>query len=95
MAQSDPNSTKTSTHKKTANKATMAAKETEEIEQISSETDEFEDIADTTSEDDVKRRKRRGSKKMNEKVRALIRLAKEQGHVTYKEINKALGETCQ
>jgi len=70
----------------------MAAKETEEIEQISSETDEFEDIADTTSEDDVKRRKRRGSKKMNEKVRALIRLAKEQGHVTYKEINKALGE---
>ena len=37
-------------------------------------------------------RKRRTSKKINDKVRALIRLAKEQGHVTYKEINKALGE---
>ncbi len=55
----------------------------------------FED-EDAEGEDELAEdgtpRKRRTSKKINDKVRALIRLAKEQGHVTYKEINKALGE---
>lgn len=60
--------------------------------ELEPEVPEVQDVADVVSEDDSKPRKRRGSKKMNEKVRALIRLAKEQGHVTYKEINKALGE---
>ena len=60
--------------------------------ELEPEVPEIQDVADVVSEDDSKPRKRRGSKKMNEKVRALIRLAKEQGHVTYKEINKALGE---
>ncbi len=60
--------------------------------ELEPEVPEVQDVATVVSEDDSKPRKRRGSKKMNEKVRALIRLAKEQGHVTYKEINKALGE---
>ncbi|MEQ9825430.1 MAG: RNA polymerase sigma factor RpoD [Puniceicoccaceae bacterium] len=91
MAQSDPKSKKTSTRDKTANKAKSPVKKAE-MPELEPEVPEIQDVADVVSEDDSKPRKRRGSKKMNEKVRALIRLAKEQGHVTYKEINKALGE---
>jgi len=91
MAQSDPKSKKTSAHEDTVSKSKPTAKITDEIEQTS-DFIESDDLSEGGSEDEIKRRKRRGSKKMNEKVRALIRLAKEQGHVTYKEINKALGD---
>ena len=52
------------------------------------EDDEVEGEDELT--EDSNPRKRRTSKKINDKVRALIRLAKDRGHVTYKEINKAL-----
>ncbi len=90
MAQSDPKSKKTSTSKKAAPKAKSSEKKIKATEQTT-ESSVSEDVA-VAAVEEAKPRKRRGSKKMNEKVRALIRLAKEQGHVTYKEINKALGD---
>jgi RNA polymerase primary sigma factor len=69
----------------------------EETEDDVEEVDETEDLEETVSldEDGVaipSIKKRKLNKKINDKVRGLIRLAKEQGHVTYKEINKALGD---
>ena len=90
MAQSDPKSKKTSASKKAAPKAKSSEKKIKPTEQTT-ESSIPEDVA-VAAVEEAKPRKRRGSKKMNEKVRALIRLAKEQGHVTYKEINKALGD---
>lgn len=94
MAQSDLNTTKPAKRTRTTGKtkASNPKEETEELEKSSEIMAEGEKITSDTDKEGKITRKKRSSKKMNDKVRALIRLAKEQGHVTYKEINKALGD---
>lgn len=94
MAQSDLKTTKPAKRTRTTGKtkASNPKKETEELEKSSEIMAEGEKITADTEKEGKTPRKKRSSKKMNDKVRALIRLAKEQGHVTYKEINKALGD---
>ncbi len=91
MAQSKAKSTKSSPKsKKTETKDPVEEEVLESVEGL--DDLEIEEEVTEGDEQPKKRRRRRASKKINEKVRSLIRLAKEQGHVTYKEINKALGE---
>lgn len=97
MAQSDPKSNKSAKQSsdvgKTKTSKAKSKKKTEEVSEKVSAKVALESAVDTALEPEGKAtRKKRSSKKMNEKVRGLIRLAKEQGHVTYKEINKALGD---
>ncbi len=97
MAQTDPKSKKATKRSPSASAKSMsatskkAAKSAEEETQPTADVSEIEEVIEA-AESGKSGKKRRSSKKMNEKVRGLIRLAKEQGHVTYREINKALGD---
>ena len=97
MAQTDPKSKKATKRSPSASAKSKsatskkAAKSAEEETQPTADVSEIEEVIEA-AESGKSGKKRRSSKKMNEKVRGLIRLAKEQGHVTYREINKALGD---
>jgi RNA polymerase primary sigma factor len=70
--------------KKAVKKATKKASTTKEIETITEEA-----IASVTTK---RRLSPKAQEKLNERIRTLIRLSKEQGFLTYKDINKSLPE---
>ena len=79
---------KKNTQKKTVSSTKKTAKKTAVVDEIS----EVDAIAEAP-----KRKRRRNSakaqEKLNERIRILIRLSKEQGFLTYKDINKALPDS--
>jgi RNA polymerase primary sigma factor len=82
----------------TKTKQTAAKKSTRK--KADSEDKTAQVVDETTSEEEVKvpkpRRRRNSAKaqeKLNERIRVLIRLSKEQGFLTYKDINKALPDS--
>ncbi len=83
---------KVATKKVAAKKKTATKKATKKVAAA-----EVEDVATEEAIEQPKPRKRRLSakaqEKLNEKIRGLIRMSKEQGFLTYKDINKGLPES--
>ncbi|MEM8867395.1 MAG: RNA polymerase sigma factor RpoD [Verrucomicrobiota bacterium] len=80
--------------KKVAKKATKkATKKTVSKTVIKTETDEDEEVVIPVKKTRKRKLSAKAQEKLNERIRNLIRLSKEQGFLTYKDINKALPES--
>lgn len=86
-----PAAKKTTTKKSTRKKATPEKTATKTAEKVASEEVAGDEV--TTPKPKKRRNSAKAQEKLNERIRTLIRLSKEQGFLTYKDINKALPDS--